>query len=95
MKTYILDDDGNPVEETNFIKWGDWFETSDRILEHECAAGMIVSTVFLGVEHPGGTLFETAVFDSDWVMSEQRRYRTREQAIDGHRRIVEALRTRN
>lgn len=30
---YILDENGNPIEEIDLLKWGRWFETADRHID--------------------------------------------------------------
>lgn len=58
-----------------------------------------VSTVALGVEHHGGMWYETYIFpangekitDSSEVWGT--RYATRDEAVDGHRRVCDDLRS--
>ena len=54
--------------------------------------GVEVSTVFLGRDHsfpgqPGPILYETLVFGGEHVLKMER-YATREQALEGHERMV-------
>jgi len=53
-----------------------------------------VSTVFLELEHPGGMWYETIIIPrSDEVEAGfMERYATKEEAEEGHRRVVEKLR---
>jgi len=70
MKTYILDGKV-PVPESDFDKWGAWFESHDRHVA-ETVVGFLwwkrrVSTVFLGIDHSFldegfPVLFETMIF---------------------------------
>jgi hypothetical protein len=49
MKTtgkYILDEEGNPKEETDLLKWGKWFETAERHVGKDTVGGIRISTVF-------------------------------------------------
>jgi len=65
--TYILDEDGNPIPEKDPLKWADWFETTNRTVKKTQVGKLLVSTVFLGLNHAfdGGIplLYETMVFD--------------------------------
>ncbi len=90
---YILVD-GEPVPEPNVLKWGEWFETSDRFLAetyigHVDEPRVRVSTVFVGVACPFDEdrpkLFETMIFGgpADGWMD---RYETRAEALAGHER---------
>ena len=85
MKTkgkYILEGK-RVVEETNLIKWAEWFETTDRHVADDTIGKVRVSTAFLGLDHNlfGGKplLFETMIFGgkhNDY----QERYTTWEKA---------------
>ena len=64
---YTLDEKGNPVVETDLMKWAQWFETGKRGVASERIADSLVSTVFLGLDHNlSGSgppvLWETMVF---------------------------------
>jgi len=84
---YIYDEQGNPREEADLMKWAKWFEKADRIVAKTMVGVIEVSTVFLGLDHSfGGTvpiLFETMVFGGP-LDGEQERYATKEQAQKGH-----------
>ncbi len=62
---YILVD-GEVVEESNLNRWGEWMQKNSRIVKQEERKGILVSTVFLGLNHNFGEgpplLFETMVF---------------------------------
>lgn len=99
---YILDEYGDPVPEYDVIKWAMWFEQAgkDRVVAYTPIDGNeVVSTVFLGLDHSfsGGPpiLYETMVFENDVQKDDfdhnQRRYHTREEAIEGHNEIVRLL----
>lgn len=66
MNKYILDKDGNPVEEPHLLKWAMWFEDANRNVAEEHVGKSRISTVFLGIDHSfeGGepVLWETMVF---------------------------------
>ena len=105
LLTYVLDEEGVPVQEPNIFAWGRWFqETKERKVQQDtikiASGNVIVSTVFLGVDYSflmGGkpVLFETMIFDSDIkVLQEyQERYETREQALEGHSRAVSLVKS--
>lgn len=91
---YILDKDGNPVEEKNLMKWARWFETGDRKVDRTQIGTVSVSTVFLGLDHSFmgkvPLLFETMVFGGK-LDKEMDRYTTREEAVEGHKRMVKRV----
>jgi len=63
---YILNDEHEPVPESDLIKWAEWFENvENRRVAREDVGDGYVSTVFLGLDHNfwGGPpiLFETLV----------------------------------
>ena len=95
---YILNEQGEPVLEPDFLVWARWFETADRRVARDVIDGVIVSTVFLGLDHRfigdgPPVLYESMVFgDTEEHMW---RYSTREQALAGHqalaKRVYEAM----
>lgn len=102
MKTtgkYILDDKGNPVEETDLMKWGEWFETAGqkRVVIKTKVGGYEVSTVFLGIDYSFEVephtpiLYETMFFGKGERTEETYRYATKEEAIEHHSKLVEEL----
>jgi len=98
MILWMLDADRKPINAPDLTTWGKWFENDDnrRVARDEIRPGVMVSTVFLGVDHNrsgrgGPILFETMVFtDGDGGKTE--RYRTWAEAEAGHRKLVAALR---
>ena len=98
---YILVD-GEPVPESDILKWGRWFEDADRVIARlKVAEGVEVSTVFLGLDHSFGEdgpplLYETMVFGGK-LDQELERYATLEEAQHGHDRMVTRVKrsTRN
>lgn len=96
---YILDSAGNPVEEPDLLTWARWFEGSNasaagrgrftRQLARDTHNGVMVSTVFLGMDHNCGDgppiLWETMIFGGPHGRY-QERYTTRAEALEGHRR---------
>ena len=93
MEHYILEDQ-EIVLETDFIKWARWFESADRRVAKTTLQDCEISTVFLGLDHQWRDgpplLFETMIFggESD---REHWQYPTWDDAMAGHRRIVELL----
>ena len=93
---YILDSDGNPVP-ADLLTWAKWYETAgeSRQIGGDRVNGVLVSTVFLGLDHAFGEgppiLFETMIFGGEHDQY-QERYSTREEAIAGHKKAVELAR---
>lgn len=96
MTHYTLDADGYPVEEPDVLKWAKWFEsaTADQsrvVARTELPGDVIVSTVFLGLDHGWGfgkpVLWETMIFKGD-EDGYQERYSSHEEALQGHERAV-------
>lgn len=95
MDNYILDEKGDPVKEPDLLKWAKWFECGNRSLKRDTVFdGVDVSTVFLGLDHGfnGGApvLWETMVFGGEHD-EYQERYNTKEQALEGHERIIDMV----
>ena len=94
MRSYIFDNEGNPVEEPNLTKWGEWFSDNDskRIVKQDTIGDVLVSTVFLGLDHnfEGGIplLYETMIFQKGKSRDYQDRYSTKEEALEGHERAI-------
>jgi hypothetical protein len=92
---YILDKDGNPVSEPDTMKWGEFFENINcRGVGRTEVANVMVSTVFLGIDHQFGDgppiLWETMVFGGT-LDGEQRRYSSKEDAKRGHAEMVKKV----
>lgn len=92
--SYILDERGNPKEVDNILEWADWFEKADRTVAKDEFNGIMVSTVFLGIDHSFGNsekpvLYETMIFGLKEEDSEyQERYATKVEALAGHERAI-------
>jgi len=100
----ILKPDGSIELVDDPFVWAEWMEYSpDKILRQDEAAGFFVSTIFFGVDLGYGKRpiwFETMVFrqtDDDQPAASrpvtQERYSTRHEALAGHQRILEAVRS--
>lgn len=95
---YILKDKTPvPVE---LMEWARWFENTDN---HRVAVDTIagnpdvtVSTVFLGLDHQFGEgkplLFQTMVFGGE-LDQEMERHSTWKEAEEGHRSMLERVRS--
>lgn len=93
---YILVDK-QPISVTDVIVWAMFME-GNRTVEKTSIGDILVSTVFLGLDHnyspdPTAILFETMIFGGDFD-DYQRRYATWEQAEHGHKDAVEMVRQR-
>ncbi len=94
MKHYILKDKvAIPV---NLMNWVKWFETADRIVAKDEFEGVVVSTVFLGIDHNWGEgdplLYETMVFTDIEGGGYMNRYFIWDEAVAGHNKIVDLMR---
>jgi hypothetical protein len=90
---YILNSEGDPVPAMDIVTWGRWMQEADRHVAHDnLPDGVRVSTVFLGLDHSFGegapVLWETMVFGGKHDQY-QERYRSREDAIAGHKKALE------
>lgn len=99
---YKLDVDHNIVDCEDVREWAEWFEhnRTERIVRQDEIGDVLVSTVFLGIDHAFGhsdrpVLFETMIFGGA-QNGYQNRYETWEQAVAGHNlaiAIVNATKT--
>ncbi|MEM2068405.1 MAG: hypothetical protein QXE50_05765 [Nitrososphaerota archaeon] len=74
-------------------KWGIKDEVKIR-KGRKLIGSLLVSTTALEVEHPDGMWYETMIFpqgDIETVYEYMWRYKTKEEAEKGHKRIVESL----
>ena len=79
-------------QEISLEEWASRFQ--DKEYQRIACAEMpeaCVSTVWLGIDHGGGMIFETMVFGGE-LDEKQVRYRTLKEAKAGHKAIVEACR---
>jgi hypothetical protein len=82
-------------KEITHTEWQKLFEAGEKTLERtEFEGGGCVSTVWLGMTHAGQgrlNIFETMVFGVDRWDSYQQRYDTKEEALEGHKILVETI----
>ncbi len=99
---YILDENGDPKPEYDLLKWSLWFEENGkkRILKQtKIGDDVFVSTVFLGMDYSFSdephdpVLWETMIFVKDKGDNEER-YSSKEEALEGHERIVKSYEQR-
>lgn len=91
--------DGVPVQEESAAVWEDFRKGDKGIVDRTDVDGLLVSTVFLGIDHNfSGTgpplVYETMVFGnaSSFDEWEVHRYCTRAEALAGHNKVVVDLR---
>ena len=96
MKHYILN--GTEVVAVDMMTWAVWFQKAERIVaKSDVADGIIVSTVFLGMDHSfmGGPplVFETMCFGPNGEIGDAPfdRYSTWREAEIGHMKAVKEL----
>lgn len=94
MMYYRLD--GHTITPVDDVKdWSRWFKSANRIIQRDVITGVTVSTVFLGIDHSFGDgskpiLFKTIIFGGDHD-DDQCYYATYDEAVAGHKRIVENI----
>ena len=94
---YILDETGNPIPEPDALRWAEWFEKAGnkRQVAKTEQGGVLVSTVFLGLNHRFGDgpplLYETMIFGGD-NDDYQTRCCTRAEALEEHRKACALVR---
>lgn len=97
---WMLDADGTPVPCSDAVAWAQWFERATKDRSRIVAAdrdegpdggGILVSTVFLGIDHRFGgggppILWESLVFGGPLDQT-MRRYSSRDAALAGHQSL--------
>src|SRR5262245_32391439 len=95
MNKYILNGH-TPTLCNDLLQWSQWFETADRVIARDEINGVVITTVFLGIDHNFGSvgppiLFETMVFGGSFDQH-QERYTTWQLAEIGHQQTIERVR---
>jgi hypothetical protein len=97
---YTLNEEGDPVPERDLLIWAKWLEEHKQHLAHTRFLWGRVSTIFLGLDQGFDfglirnsplykpLIWETMVFGGTLDL-EQWRYRSRAEALAGHRRVVQ------
>jgi hypothetical protein len=79
------------VRPAELMEWAEWLENADRAIGRDVRNDVMVSTVFLGLDHSfGGSvplLFETMIFGGEHDQHLER-YSTLNEAKEGHARAV-------
>ncbi|MDX9974898.1 MAG: hypothetical protein RBU21_18060 [FCB group bacterium] len=93
---YTLDANKRAIPCRSAHEWGVWFATADRVVARDTVGEVVVSTVFLGIDHNfhgqgDPLLFETMVFLADGEPGRLRRYFIWGEAEQGHREIMQAI----
>lgn len=95
MGEYYIMQDGKVFEVDDILTYGQYFENEDWIIARTQIGDVLVSTVFLGLNHrfgPGAPLlFETLVFGGE-LEREMERYETIDEARIGHEQMVNRVR---
>lgn len=88
-------DEGAGMHPAGRLEWSCWFEdVSARRIRFTRAGRLGVSTVGLGFDHGGGAVYESATFtidDDGYHYEPCERYRTRREAVEGHRALAAQL----
>jgi hypothetical protein len=94
-KHYILTDDRKAVE-CNLMDWAKWLEMakSKRVVRQDTIDGVLISTVFLGLDHQWGEgpplIFETMIFNGEHD-GRQERSSTWDEAEEMHKQAVRVV----
>jgi len=94
---YVLDENDQPQPCPELTKWARWMAKPGRhILGHDKLPTGEISTIFLGINRSftqagPPVLWETMVFGGK-LDGEQIRYTSKDQALAGHRQMVDRVR---
>lgn len=91
---FILGEDGKtPIPCNDTMEWAKWFEENDRRIARTEVDDIVISTVFLALDHAlygKPELFETMIFGGP-MDQECWRYSDYYEAFSGHRSVVEMI----
>lgn len=95
MKHFVLNGNGQPVEETNLEKWAKWYETAVLVVAYTQLANLkcVVRTKFLGSvleDEPPFLYWETSVIGMHGGFTDKCSG-PQDQAEEMHRRMVEKI----
>ena len=96
---YILDNNNKPVAKP-VLEASQWLEDNDnrRIVKRDEIGGILVSTVFLGLDHAWDSdipvLWETMIFGGEHDQY-QERYTSYEDALEGHKKALTLITKEN
>ena len=100
MRTYILDDNMNPIpaDTIDAFEWIGQNRDKHRVAKTTLSNGTRISTVFLTLDHNyfedegAPILWETMAFPEDsYAELACQRYRSYEEAVEGHKEMVERM----
>lgn len=84
---YILNEKNEPVPEPDCLVAAQFLESGNRIVAQSDVGDAHLSTVFLCLDHgmgrPGGPVLYESMWFGGPMDGDQRRYRTREEALEG------------
>ena len=85
---------GEPYPNDDVLLWAKDFENIEkkRVARNE-KNGIVVSTVWMGLDHRFGDegkplIFESMVFNDEGDEQVQERYSTEQESIEGHKKLV-------
>jgi hypothetical protein len=92
MKRYILNESGDPVEESDIFKWSQWLNETKRRVALDERDGVRVSTIFLGTDYSYNgddpVFWETMIFGGEFSEEQERCGGSRKDAEAMHARII-------
>lgn len=98
-KYYVLDKTTHKIKEVDLMEWATMFDgdfESTRRVAEDYVSDVHISTVFLGLNHRWGDgpplLFETMIFGGKHD-EYQERYTTWDEAVEGHKKAVELVKS--
>lgn len=69
MGTFILNEHGIAIPCNDYVEWSTWMATASRCIKQTNIENLVISTVFLGLDHQYGAgdplLFETMIFEDE------------------------------
>lgn len=87
MLGYYILKGKTPVQVSDVLEWGEWFEKANRFVKQTKIGHIRISTIFLGLDHSFGRgkplLFETMIFGGEHNLFKDR-YATWDEAEEGH-----------